>query len=69
MSIKVLFLLIQKKIDGVFLACPPKSFFYNGSCYFYLPPIQPDNLKGVRFNDVTIDEGKNERYLYTTSLV
>jgi hypothetical protein len=41
------------------IGCPPGSFFYNGSCYFYLPPKQMENLKGVRFDDVSADEGKN----------
>ncbi|CAF3635752.1 unnamed protein product, partial [Rotaria sordida] len=45
-----------KKIDNLAIMCPPRSFFYNGSCYFYLPPKQIDNGKGVRFNDVSIDE-------------
>lgn len=41
----------------LFLACPPGSFFYNGSCYFYLPPKQTDSLKGLGFTDVSVDEG------------
>jgi hypothetical protein len=39
------------------LACPPGSFFYNGSCYFYLPPKQIEDLKGIGFSDVSVDEG------------
>jgi hypothetical protein len=39
------------------VACPPGSFFYNGSCYFYLPPKQIDDLKGIGFSDVSADEG------------
>jgi hypothetical protein len=39
------------------LACPLDSFFYNGSCYFYLPPKQIDNLKGIGLGDVSVDEG------------
>ena len=33
-------------------ACPPNSFFFNGSCFFYLPP------KGTGFIDLSVDEGK-----------
>jgi hypothetical protein len=43
------------------IVCPLGSFFYNGSCYFYLPPKPIDNLKGIRFNDVSADEGKKEK--------
>jgi len=39
------------------LACPPGGFFYDGSCYFYLPPRQIDNIKGLGFPDVSVDEG------------
>ena len=37
--------------------CPPTSFFYNGSCYFYLPPKQLDTLNGIGLGDVSVDEG------------
>ncbi|CAF3083463.1 unnamed protein product [Rotaria socialis] len=48
---------VIKKIDNLAMMCPPGSFFYNGSCYFYLPPKQiDDNTKGIRFNDVSVDE-------------
>jgi hypothetical protein len=40
------------------LACPLKSHFYNGSCYFYLPPKKVDKeLKNVQIY-WTIDEGR-----------
>lgn len=42
----------------ILLACPPSSFFYNGSCYFYLPPKQTDDIKGIGFTDVSMDEGR-----------
>ncbi|UJR09350.1 hypothetical protein I4U23_013594 [Adineta vaga] len=45
-----------KKVDDLATSCPPSSFFYNGSCFFYLPPKQLDNLKGIGFSDVTVDE-------------
>ena len=46
----------------IIVACPPGSFFYNGSCYFYLPPKQLDEMKGIGFSDVSVDEG-TEFYL------
>ncbi|CAF3918307.1 unnamed protein product [Rotaria magnacalcarata] len=45
-----------KKIDNLAMMCPSGSFFYNGSCYFYLPPKQIDDTNGIRFNDVSVDE-------------
>ncbi|CAF4481716.1 unnamed protein product [Rotaria sp. Silwood2] len=48
---------VMKKLDDLSITCPPSSFFYNGSCYFYLPPKQIDNLKGIGFGDVSVDEG------------
>jgi hypothetical protein len=41
------------------IACPLGSFFYNGSCYFYLPPKQIDHLKEIGFNDISADEGND----------
>ncbi|CAF4005776.1 unnamed protein product, partial [Rotaria sp. Silwood1] len=46
----------MKKLDDLSITCPSGSFFYNGSCYFYLPPKQIDNLKGIAFGDVSVDE-------------
>ncbi|CAF4122715.1 unnamed protein product [Rotaria sordida] len=48
---------VMKKFDDLSITCPLGSFFYNGSCYFYLPPKQIDNLKGIGFIDVSVDEG------------
>lgn len=44
------------------LVCPLGSFFYNGSCYYYLPPKQVDELKGIGFGDVSVDEGINSKF-------
>ncbi len=50
-------LVIKINVFCLIVACPPGSFFYNGSCYFYLPPKQFDNLKGIGFSDISVDEG------------
>ncbi|CAF1128671.1 unnamed protein product [Rotaria sordida] len=50
---------VMKKFDDLSITCPLGSFFYNGSCYFYLPPKQIDNLKGIGFIDVSVDEVNN----------
>jgi hypothetical protein len=57
--VNISFLLTEKSGSFFFvIVCPLGSFFYNGSCYFYLPPKPIDNLKGIRFDDVSADEGK-----------
>ncbi|CAF4234856.1 unnamed protein product, partial [Rotaria sp. Silwood2] len=59
---------VMKKLDDLSITCPPSSFFYNGSCYFYLPPKQIDNLKGIGFGDVSVDEAANRCRLLKAEL-
>ncbi|CAF3774923.1 unnamed protein product [Rotaria sp. Silwood1] len=58
----------MKKLDDLSITCPSGSFFYNGSCYFYLPPKQIDNLKGIAFGDVSVDEAANRCRLLQAEL-
>ncbi len=54
---KYIFINWIKLIKYLIVACPLGSFFYNGSCYFYFPPKQADDFKGIGFSDVSVDEG------------
>ncbi|CAF1057526.1 unnamed protein product [Adineta steineri] len=57
-----------KKIDNIAMSCPLGSFFYNGSCYFYLPPKQIINMKGIRFDDVSASEAASHCRLLHSQL-
>ncbi|UJR36793.1 hypothetical protein I4U23_029507 [Adineta vaga] len=56
------------KIDKLSSNCPMGSFFYNGSCYFYLPPKQINNIKGIRFDDVSVTEAASHCRLLRSNL-
>ncbi|CAF3687754.1 unnamed protein product [Rotaria socialis] len=59
---------VMQKLDDLSITCPLDSFFYNGSCYFYLPPKQIDNLKGIGLGDVSVDEATNRCRLINSEL-